>query len=62
MGLRTEHLETALRVLHHNLRGRGFESLQDISARNASRMADYIEMILNGATPEDAAMEIENAG
>lgn len=51
--------ETALRVLHANLRGVGLDALKDISARNASIMADYIEMILSGMTPEDAARGLQ---
>lgn len=56
-----ERFETALRVVQSNLVGREpFDFLKPLSASSANSLAKYIEFILDGATPQEAAEKMNN--
>lgn len=56
-----ERYITALRVVQHNLIGKGFDALKPMSAQSCSNLAEYIEHIINGATPQEAADRMAHA-
>ena len=57
-----ERYELALRVVQHNLIGEGFDSLKPMSMQNCWSLAQYIEHILDGATPQEAADRMQSNG